>query len=195
MLEFTKVVLAADAAPKSNNWILWVVLGVLIVGMMVMSIIPKKKQQKKAQEMMNSIKVGTKIKTIGGFVGTIKQINNTDNTFVLDLSFDQDGSNLVVIDRSAVYTVMVDGAVQGAVVEQEKAEEVVAQDDMQADTVAKEKKDEKKEKKSSKKKDKNASAESVNSEDVFADQPTIDAIDNAAEIVDVDVDAQIQKKN
>lgn len=191
MVEFMGVVLmeaAAEGTKKNTSWILWVVLGVLIVGMMVMSIIPKKKQQKKAQEMMQSIKVGTKIKTIGGFVGTINQINNNDNTFVLDLSFAQDGSNLVTIDRSAVYTVMVEGQAQGTVVEKEVAEEIVAQDDIQADSIAKEKK----EKKVANKKSKTTTA---TADDIFANTDVIDALDNSAEIVDVDVDAQIQKKD
>lgn len=157
--------LADEAANPSGGmpgWVMWVILGVLLVGMMVMSIIPRKKQQKKAQEMMQSIRVGTKIKTIGGFVGVIKEINNVDNTFVLDISFEQNESNLVVIDRSAVYTVMVEGAAQGTVVEKEKAEEVVALDDMQADSQAKEKKTKKSKKKNS-------------TEDVFSESETLDA--------------------
>ncbi len=90
----------------SNNWYIWVILGVLLVFMILMSVIPNRKRQKKAQEMMNSIRVGSKIKTIGGFIGEIKAINNDRNEFVIDLSANGDGSILATIDRAAVYTVL-----------------------------------------------------------------------------------------
>ena len=90
----------------SNNWYIWVILGVLLVFMILMSVIPNRKRQKKAQEMMNSIRVGSKIKTIGGFIGEIKAINNDRNEFVIDLSANGDGSILATIDRAAVYIVL-----------------------------------------------------------------------------------------
>ena len=34
-----------------NNWYIWVILGVLLVFMILMSVIPNRKRQKKAQEM------------------------------------------------------------------------------------------------------------------------------------------------
>ena len=90
----------------SDNWYIWVILGVLLVFMILMSVVPNRKRQKKAQEMMNSIRVGSKIKTIGGFIGEIKAINNDRNEFVIDLSANGDGSILATIDRAAVYTVL-----------------------------------------------------------------------------------------
>lgn len=90
----------------SDNWYIWVILGVLLVFMILMSVIPNRKRQKKAQEMMNSIRVGSKIKTIGGFIGEIKAINNDRNEFIVDLSANGDGSLLATIDRAAVYTVL-----------------------------------------------------------------------------------------
>ena len=63
--------IAADST-SGNNWIMLVVLGVLFVLMIVMSIVPQKKRQKETQKMMESLKPGTKIKTIGGFIGEIK---------------------------------------------------------------------------------------------------------------------------
>ena len=89
-----------------DNWYIWVILGVLLVFMILMSVIPNRKRQKKAQEMMNSIRVGSKIKTIGGFIGEIKAINNDRNEFIVDLSANGDGSLLATIDRAAVYTVL-----------------------------------------------------------------------------------------
>lgn len=141
---------AADSSGSNQSWILLVVLAVMLVGTMLLSIIPQKKRQKKAQEMMANIKVGTKIKTIGGFVGTIKMIDNSQNTFVIDISANGDGSTLVTIDKGAVYTVINPTAEAGAdatananadssaaTVNNEKP---VAADDVEADSIAAEKK-------------------------------------------------------
>ncbi|MDE6550591.1 MAG: preprotein translocase subunit YajC [Clostridia bacterium] len=107
------------------------VLGVLLVLMFVMSIVPQRKRQKKAQEMMNSIRVGTKVKTIGGFIGEVKAIDSDKNEFVLDLSASGDGSTLVTIDKSAIYVVL------NPVVA--PAETVNAADDVAADSKPKKK--------------------------------------------------------
>ena len=124
-----------------------VVLVVMMVAMFALSIIPQKKRQKKAQEMMNSISVGTKVKTIGGFVGEVKKIDNMSNTFTLDISAEGDGSTLVVIDRQAIFTVMeMTKNAEGEATLQEKPE-VTAMDDIEADKVAEEKKAAKKSKK------------------------------------------------
>ena len=130
--------LGADGG--NQQIIMIVVLVVLMIGMFAMSIIPQKKRQKKAQEMMNSITVGTKIKTIGGFVGEVKKIDNANNLFTLDISANNDGSTLVVIDRSAVYVVLeAVKTTEGEVKLQEKPE-VTAMDDMEDDKASKEKK-------------------------------------------------------
>ncbi len=83
---------------ESNQIIMIVVLIGLMIAMFAMSFIPQKKRQKKAQEMMNSITVGTKVKTIGGFVGEVKRIDTVNNNFILDLSANGDGSMMVTID-------------------------------------------------------------------------------------------------
>lgn len=136
--------MSADAAGGGlfggNQWIMIVVLVVLMVGMFAMSIIPQKKRQKKAQEMMNSISVGTKVKTIGGFVGDVRKVDNNNGTFTLDISANGDGSMMVVIDKSAIYTVL--EAVknsEGVTTIQEKPE-VTAMDDLEADKLAESKK-------------------------------------------------------
>lgn len=118
--------LGGQEGGNGNSWVMFVVLGVLLVLMLVMSIVPQRKRQKKAQEMMNSIRVGTKVKTIGGFVGEIKAIDSEKNEFVLDLSANGDGSMLVCIDKSAVYTVL--NPVVAPVTETTAADDVMADD-------------------------------------------------------------------
>lgn len=139
------LILAADADGGNNksSIIMLVVLGALMIGMMLLSIIPQRKRQKKAQEMMNSIKTGTKIRTIGGFVGIIKAIDNQQNVFVLDISANLDGSMLVTIDKGAVYNVI--ATPDGVPVSNETAvaaqkEAPVAADDEVADAESTEKK-------------------------------------------------------
>lgn len=110
----------------SQNVIMLAVLGVLMVLMLVMSIVPQRKRQKEAQKMMDSLSAGTKVKTIGGFIGEIKSIDG--NTIVIDLSPKNDGSNLCVLDKSAIYTVMQVGA--NGQVEEVKQEAPKALDDV-----------------------------------------------------------------
>ena len=143
MKELLILAAEADGRSKKSSIIMLVVLGALMTGMMLLSIIPQRKRQKKAQEMMNSIKTGTKIRTIGGFVGIIKAIDNQQNVFVLDISANLDGSMLVTIDKGAVYNVI--ATPDGVPVSNETAvaaqkEAPVAADDEVADAESAEKK-------------------------------------------------------
>ena len=110
----------------TQSIIMLAVLGVLMVLMLVMSIVPQRKRQKEAQKMMDSLTAGTKVKTIGGFIGEIKSIDG--NTIVIDLSPKCDGSNLCVLDKSAIYTIMQVGA--NGQVEEVKQEAPKALDDV-----------------------------------------------------------------
>ena len=113
-------------AMDSQSIIMIAVLGVLMVLMLVMSIVPQRKRQKEAQKMMDSLTAGTKVKTIGGFIGEIKSIDG--GTIFIDLSPKCDGSNLCVLDKSAIYTIMQVGA--NGQVEEVKQEAPKALDDV-----------------------------------------------------------------
>lgn len=167
------LILAADADGGNNKTsiIMLVVLGALMIGMMLLSIIPQRKRQKKAQEMMNSIKTGTKIRTIGGFVGIIKAIDNQQNVFVLDISANLDGSMLVTIDKGAVYNVI--ATPDGVPVSNETAvaaqkEAPVAADDEVADAESAEKKARKRGRKY------REAAEGESAEDTFEEGEVVD---------------------
>lgn len=123
-------ILAAEGGNQS--WIMLVVLAVMFVLMMILSIVPQKKRQKEAQKMMDSLRPGTKIKTIGGFVGQIKSIDAQANLITVDLSAKLDGSNLCVLDKSAVYAVM--QAANGTLEEAPQVPDV-AKDDVKAEEV------------------------------------------------------------
>lgn len=92
-----------EAQPK--NYTSLIIMGVLIVGVIalfVWSTISNKKKQKQAQEMVNSLAIGDKVKTIGGICGVVVQINDAENTFVLETGLEENKS-YVKFDRGAIY--------------------------------------------------------------------------------------------
>ena len=65
-----------DPSTGANNWVMIVVFGVLIVGMVLMMIIPQRKQKKAQEEMMSKLAVGSVITSIGGIVGTVVKMDD-----------------------------------------------------------------------------------------------------------------------
>lgn len=124
--------IAQEAAQENfltkNPWITYVILGVLLIGMLAMSIIPQRKRRKEHEQMMNSLTVGTKIMTIGRMVGKITQVNS-DNTLMLNVGTDENPT-LILIDRGAIGMVLenvptpaVEAPVAPAPVAEEKEED------------------------------------------------------------------------
>ena len=89
--------LAAD----TSQIIMIVILGVFFVGMILMSVIPQRKQKKKMQDMMDSLSVGDRVMTIGGFVGTIVEINKDSDHFLINVGTDDAPTNVTVV-RNAI---------------------------------------------------------------------------------------------
>ncbi len=58
------------APDNSMTWIMFAILGVLLVVMLVTSMMQRKKQKKQAEEMTNNLVLGCIVTTIGGIVGT-----------------------------------------------------------------------------------------------------------------------------
>ena len=110
-----------------DNWWLYLIIGVILVGMILLTIIPQKKRQKQQQEMMNSLTVGTKIMTIGRLVGVIVQVN-ADNTLHVNVGTEAQPT-VIVIDRNAVGLVLQNVAAPAAPAEENKAEETVFADE------------------------------------------------------------------
>lgn len=163
--------LAAEGA-GGNSWIMLVVIGVLLVFMVLMSVIPQKKRQKKTQQMMAALSKGDKIKTIGGFVGTIHAIDDATNTLVIDLG---DSTPVyVTIDKSAVYTVLNANPAAATAQQADVAAPVAAETVKSIDDQEAEAKKAEKAKKSNKKaaKDVEAVAVDVPAEEISADNAT-----------------------
>ena len=138
--------------------VLIIVMVVVIIGLFVFSSISNKKKQKQAQEMVNSLKIGDRVKTIGGICGFVAEINDAENTFVLETG-SEDKKSFVKFDKGAIYqTAPAQGNCVAAPAEQkkeDKAEDVKAETETAPaedakDASAEEKTEEKKAKKRSK---------------------------------------------
>lgn len=86
------------------NYSLLIML-VVMVGMMFFTARGQKKQQQARLDMLNSMKTGDKVVTIGGLYGVVDSIDTEVNTVTLDI----DGVYLT-FERAAIRTV-VSGAV------------------------------------------------------------------------------------
>lgn len=84
----------------------YVFLGVIVVAVIVMFVISskrRKKQEQDAQDLINSVKPGNKVKTIGGICGIVVEVDNDENTFVLETGTEQSGKSYIKFDRQAIY--------------------------------------------------------------------------------------------
>ncbi len=110
-----------------SKWGSYIMIGVIVlalVGMFVWQTISGKKKQKQAQEMLNGIKIGDRVKTIGGICGFVAEIRESDNTFVLETGMD--GKTCFIrFDKGAVYQTSPEGVVRAteSVVKEEKPAE------------------------------------------------------------------------
>ena len=91
----------AQAANAGGGMISMVIMLVVMFAIMYFLMIrPQKKKEKAVKNMLDALKPGDRICTIGGFYGTIKSIKDEDIT--LTLGADQ---NVVVIARWAIRSV------------------------------------------------------------------------------------------
>lgn len=65
-----------EEGANNSGWLTWVILGVLLVGMVLLMIIPQKRQKKRAEEMMSKLAVGSIVTTIGGIVGEVIEMDD-----------------------------------------------------------------------------------------------------------------------
>jgi preprotein translocase subunit YajC len=87
---------------------------VLMIAMFAIMIIPQRRRDKKVKDMLASLKVGTRVRTIGGIYGTIATIK--DDTVILLVGPDK---VKLVFARGAI------AQVEDAGVENEMTQEVV----------------------------------------------------------------------
>ncbi len=84
----------------------YVILGVLIVAIIVMFVFSsrrRKKQEEDAKNLIDAVKPGNKVKTIGGICGIVVEIDTEENTFVLETGTEQSGKCFIKFDKQAIY--------------------------------------------------------------------------------------------
>ena len=115
---------AAASTGSNKSSIIWlVVLGVMIVGMVLLTIIPNKRKQKEYQKMQDELRPGTKIMTIGRMIGTIVRVYD-NNTLEVDVG--TPGAPVVItINREAV-GINLDAQAAAAAAKEVKHEEAPA---------------------------------------------------------------------
>lgn len=69
----------AEETANSNGWLMWVLIGVLLIVMLVMPMFTNKKKQKEINDMFDSLKVGDEIMTIGGVMGTVVELKTHES--------------------------------------------------------------------------------------------------------------------
>ena len=76
MLELLNFFEGEASSGGNSGWITWVILGVLLVGMVLLMILPQRRQKKRAEEMMAKLAVGSIVTTIGGIVGEVVEMDD-----------------------------------------------------------------------------------------------------------------------
>lgn len=135
---------AKDNKIDTGSIIVMVALIVVFIGFFIWQTISNKKKQKEAQDRVNALKIGDRVKTIGGICGFVAEINNDENTFVLETGM-AGKKSYVKFDKGAIYqTAPAEGS---AVVEQAEvktaAEEVKEEKPTKKTSTKKAKKEEK----------------------------------------------------
>lgn len=107
---------------STQQWIIYGILFAVIIAFFVWSSYSSKKRQKQEQEKLSSLKIGDKVKTIGGICGVIADLNDEENTFTLETGFGENKS-YVKFDKAAIYQTSSD-SVEEQPKETEKAKEL-----------------------------------------------------------------------
>lgn len=97
---------SARGGAGTQQIIIWIILGVFLVGLIVMNFLSNKKrkaQMEAEKEKRNAIKPGFKVMTIGGIVGTVVSVDDEANSFVLQTGTDEN-PNYIKFDKVAIYS-------------------------------------------------------------------------------------------
>ncbi|MBR6183230.1 preprotein translocase subunit YajC [Bacteroidales bacterium WCE2004] len=86
----------AAAQPTGGGWSMILMLAAMFLVMYLFMIRPQRQQQKKLEEMRNSLKKGDKVITAGGIYGTVADIDG--NTVLVKV----DGEVKIRVDKSSI---------------------------------------------------------------------------------------------
>jgi len=102
------IILSGSGSGSGSNVTMYVILGVfvlLIVGMMIMQTRRRKTAQAEYSGMLDTLRPGMRVKTVGGVIGTIKEIREEAPGFktVLLETGSEKNPSLVLYDMQAIY--------------------------------------------------------------------------------------------
>lgn len=122
-----------EAANTNGGWTQFLVPGLLIAAFAVVLIVlyitgskKNKKREQEAQDLINAVKPGNKVKTIGGICGIVVEVDAEENTFVLETGTELSGKSYIKFDRQAIY--QTDAVVEKAEEVKEEAENQPAEE-------------------------------------------------------------------
>lgn len=95
----TMFVLLQAAQPQGGGMSFLIMMAVIFAIMWFFMIRPQQKKQKEIQNFRNSITVGSQVVTAGGLYGTVKSIEDADNTLMIEIARDV----RVKVDRNSVF--------------------------------------------------------------------------------------------
>ena len=97
----------ANANAGNGSWWIYLVLIGLVVVMLVLPSITNKKRMKEYNQMLDQLRVGDEVRTIGGVVGRVTKINTKGElkTFVLETGA-KGSKTTMEFDMAAVGTVL-----------------------------------------------------------------------------------------
>ena len=117
MLNLFNLLADAEGTKTQPDYTMWIIIGVLVIGFIVMNVINNKKQKKQAAEeakKKDALCAGTKIITIGGIVGTVVSVSDENYTL-------KTGDAVLELDKRSIYQMTLPAKVQ-AKLDAEKAE-------------------------------------------------------------------------
>jgi preprotein translocase subunit YajC len=98
------------ARPNSDPMAFLIMMAIIFAIIYFLMILPQKKKQKETQNMLNNLKKGDKVVTIGGILGTVGNVK--DNTVMVKIA----DNTVVEFKKTAIASVILDDK------QQEKAE-------------------------------------------------------------------------
>ena len=120
------LLLSGEAATNNGSsiWI-YVVLIVMVVAMLVLPSITNRRRMKEYNQMLDQLRVGDEVRTIGGVVGRVTKINTKGElkTFVLETGA-KGSKTTMEFDMAAVGTVLKSTYVDPALTKTKKEEKV-----------------------------------------------------------------------
>ena len=102
-------------AGAASGWEMYVVMGVIVLMFVVMVTLQSKKRKKSQDEytgMLDTLRPGMRVKTVGGVIGRIKEIREEGPGFKTVLL--ETGTSTVLYDLQAIYGVVDDEAILAA---------------------------------------------------------------------------------